>query len=214
MGWRWEDKTAEKGKLYYYFLISPAINGQPADTTSALVSTRQAYKMPSMLPVLSVPWDRTVTLYWNKQAAMRQFSCYWLERSDDNGASFHRLNRLPYIDAGKGDGSSQSDQWMRYTDSIPRNYKPFVYRVRGVTAFGELSEPSAPLKAAGLDKTSPGSPVNVKAEQLKGSQVRISWKKSVQEKDLAGFLEGRGNGSSRWPAQVRSSRLSLCARPY
>jgi len=195
MGWRWEDKGVEKGRLYYYVLISPAMNGQPADTATALVSTRQEYRTPGMLPVVCIPWDQTVTLYWNKPAAMHQFSCYWVERSDDNGASYHRLNRLPYIDAGKGDGSSESNQWMRYTDSVPKNYRLYFYRVRGVTAFGELSEPSPPVKAAGIDKTSPGTPVNVKAEQLKGSQVKITWKKSVREKDLAGFLVGRGNSA-------------------
>ena len=193
MGWRWEDKTVEQGKLYYYLVISRATNGQPADTSSALVSTRQAYKIPVMLPILCIPWDRTVTLYWNKAATIHVFGCYWIERSDDNGATFHRLNGTPYVDANKG---KQSSEWYRYTDSVPKNSRMYVYRVKGVTAFGEISEPSPPLKAAGIDKTSPGSPVAVKAENIRGSQVRISWKKSVREKDLAGYLIGRGNSAN------------------
>lgn len=214
MAWRWEDKTAEKGKLYYYVLVSPAINGQAADTASVLVSTRQGYKVPEMLPVLSIPWDRTVTLYWNRVAAMQQFSCYWLERSDDNGGSFHRLNALPYIDAGKAAAGSEKNQWMQYIDSIPRNYKLYQYRVRGVTAFGELSEPSPVVKAAGADKTSPGSPVAVKAEHIKGSQVRISWKKAVQERDLAGFLVGRGNSAGGPFFPLDTVLLSPTAQTY
>jgi hypothetical protein len=196
MAWRWEDKTIEKGRLYYYILISPAVNGQPADTASALVSTRYPYMTPVMPQVLSIPWDRTVTLFWNRETAMHQFSAYYLERSDDNGNSFRRLNALPYIDASKEPAGHEKNKWMQYTDSIPRNYKLYLYRVRGVTAFGELSEPSAPVKVAGADKTKPGTPIQVKAEHIKGSQVRISWKKPVIEKDLAGFLVGRGNSAN------------------
>ncbi|MBS1598595.1 MAG: hypothetical protein JST75_10260 [Bacteroidetes bacterium] len=191
MAWSWEDKTIEKDKLYYYLIISPALGQLAADTVSVLVSTKQSYKLPDMLPVFAMPWDKTITLYWNKVAAVHQFTCYYLERSDDNGKSFRRLNTLPYIDGGGND--KERRDWMHYTDSIPQNYKLYVYRVRGVTAFGEISNPSSPVKIAGADKTSPGSPFNVKAENTKGSEVKISWQKSAKEKDLAGFLVGRGS---------------------
>lgn len=189
MGWRWEDKTVEKGKMYYYVLISPAVGQQPADTVTALISTKQSYKVPAMLPVMAMPWDKTITLYWNRKSASRLFSCYYIERSDDNGRSFHRINSLPYVDGS----SRERTDWIHYTDSISQNYKLFTYRVRGVTAFGELSDPSAPVMAAGSDKTSPASPINVKAENTKGSEVKISWQKPLREKDLAGFLIGRGS---------------------
>jgi uncharacterized protein len=192
MAWRWEDKTIQKNKLYYYMLVSPALDQQPADTASALVSTQQPYGVPEMLPVFAMPWDRTITLYWNKLVAAHLFTCYYLERSDDNGKNFYRLNSLPYID---GSGKEKND-WIHFTDSIPQNYKLYVYRVRGVTAFGELSTPSLPVKLSGVDKTSPGSPANVKAENLKGSQVKITWQKTTREKDLAGFLVGRANSSN------------------
>jgi hypothetical protein len=192
MAWRWEDKAVQENKLYYYMLVSPALDQQPADTVSALVSTKQTYAVPEMLPVFAMPWDRTITLYWNKPVAAHLFTCYYVERSDDNGKNFHRLNNLPYIDGG---GKEKND-WIHFTDSIPQNYKLYVYRVRGVTAFGELSTPSLPVKVSGVDKTTPGSPANVKAENIKGSQVKITWQKTTREKDLAGFLIGRANSSN------------------
>ena len=192
MAWRWEDRTVEKNKTYYYLIISPALVQQPADTVSVLVSTAKDYMPPEMEPIFAMPWDRTISLYWSRTVAIHQFSCYYPERSDDNGKSFHRLNKLPYIDGGS---ARDRNDWFHYRDSIPLNYKLYQYRVRGVTPFGEISEPSAIAKASGMDKTSPGSPINVKAENTRGSEVKITWQKSAKEKDLAGYLVGRGTSA-------------------
>ncbi|MDP4216417.1 MAG: hypothetical protein Q8927_09460, partial [Bacteroidota bacterium] len=192
MGWRWEDSTAAPGREYVYMLIIPASGTHAADTVSTMVSSREAYKRPDMLPVAAMPWDRTVTLYWNKRMAAQLFGSYFIERSDDGGQHFHRLNKLPYFSNGKNGGK---EDWIQYTDSIPRNYMIYYYRVVGLTAFGETSLPSSPVKASGLDKTAPGSPLNVRAENIGGSQVRISWQKPVLEKDLAGYLVGRGHSA-------------------
>lgn len=192
MAWRWEDKTVSTNKLYAYVLVVPATATHMADTISVLVSTRQPYRKPEMLPVAVMPWDRTVTLYWNKKTASQLFGSYYIERSDDNGKSFHRLNGLPWFSSGQ---DSKNEDWIHYTDSLPKNYLVYKYRVTGLTAFGETSIPSPEVTTSGLDKTAPSSPLNVKAENTKGSEVKISWQKPVLEKDLAGFLVGRGHSA-------------------
>jgi uncharacterized protein len=190
MGWKWEDKTAGKNKIYYYVLVAPSLKEQGADTISLLVSTKQVYKKPAMLPVIAVPWDKAITLFWKRSVAARVFTAYYIERSDDNGKTFQQVNRLPYISS---ENDADRTEWMQYTDSLPENNQKFIYRVKGITAFGEISDPSPLATATGLDKNSPGAPLNVKAENTKGTQVKISWHKNEKEKDFAGYLVGRGN---------------------
>ncbi len=214
MGWRWEDKTAAPGKMYFYVLISPALNTQPADTATVLISTKQQYKTPEMIDVVAMPWDKTITIYWSRSVARHFFSCYYIERSDDKGKTFHRVNKLPFINTSNTARKNNKEEWINYVDSIPQNYTSYTYRVRGVTAFGELSAPSKPVTAAGLDKTGPGSPLNVRAENIKGSQVKISWQKSDIEKDFAGYMVGRSNSPNGPFYPLDTVLLSAKAQNY
>ncbi len=185
------DKTAQPGKRYYYRLYpaQPLVNYAPVDTAQLLVDTRIPSELPR--PFWQAPEEEElkVSLQWPKDPHRLLFTAYYIERSAD-GKTYTRLNRQPYINM---ESDVQEKSNYIYTDSLPVNYRPYYYRLVGITSFGEESPPGEPVQAMGRDRTPPHAPVKVKATHLGGSRVEIQWE-ATPESDLGGFFIGRGEG--------------------
>ncbi len=185
------DQAAEPNKRYYYRLYAaqPLFNYLPVDTASVTVDTRTAVVLPQPFLGKPVEEEKKVNLQWPKDPHRLLFTAYHVERSAD-GKTYKRLNEQPYINM---ESDVQNKENFAYTDSLSANYRPFYYRLVGITSFGEESQPSEPVRAMGRDRTPPQSPVRVKATHLGGSRVEIQWE-ATPTGDLAGFYIGRGTG--------------------
>ncbi len=77
---------------------------------------------------------------------IKDYAGYWIERSDDS-VNYKTVNKAPVIRTTSkyDEGKSES----MYGDSIPANNKKFYYRVRGISYFGELSQPSNTVSGKG-----------------------------------------------------------------
>jgi len=186
------DKTAEPNKRYYYRVYSaqPLVNYLPVDTAQLLVDTRKVSELsrPFWQPPLEE--EHKVNLQWPKDPHRLLFTAYHIERSTD-GRAFTRLTQQPYINM---ESDVQTKTNFSYTDSLPANYRPYYYRLVGITSFGEESQPGEPIRAMGRDRTPPRPPVKVKATHLGGKRVEIQWE-ATPAGDLGGFYIGRGTGS-------------------
>lgn len=185
------DKTAEPNKRYYYRVYSaqPLVNYLPVDTAQLLVDTRKASELPRPFWGTTVEEEHKVNLQWPKDPHRLLFTAYYVERSTD-GRTYTRLMQQPYINM---DSDVQTKTNFAYTDSLTANYRPYYYRLVGVTSFGEESQPSDPIRAMGRDRTPPRPPVKVKATHLGGNRVEIQWE-ATPTGDLGGFYIGRGTG--------------------
>lgn len=186
------DKTIEPGKHYAYRLMAAGklVNYAPVDTAIALANTSQVE--PLSRPAWQTPneGERQVELLWDKTMHSRLFTAYYIERSAD-GKTYQPLTKEPYINM-ESDVANKSS--FVYTDSLPANYKPYSYRLIGITEFGELSPPSEIVRAMGRDRTPPPAPVNLKTKALGGRRVEITWD-AQQTPDLKGFYIGRSKKS-------------------
>ncbi|HYG39734.1 MAG TPA: hypothetical protein VD908_13995 [Cytophagales bacterium] len=193
LGLRFTDKSIEKNKVYIYRITSPV------DTTKyklipgfIVVDTEK----PEILPKASISdtkeLQNLIEIYWDRELHSKVFSAYWIERSEDGGTSFKKLNKVPFINP-VDEKNPRSIDYIIYSDSIPKNYKTYKYRVIGITAFGELAPPSDPVSVMGRDTTPPPVPGNLKTVAIGGSKVKITWDYPKDVKDLKGFLIGRGN---------------------
>ncbi|TAE40325.1 MAG: hypothetical protein EAZ70_05020 [Runella slithyformis] len=186
------DPSVQLGRKYFYRLYAAQklVNYAPVDTTLAIVDTRNIEQLPR--PVWQQPneGELHVDLLWNKSTHQNAFTAYYLERSPD-GRTYQRLNQKPYINM---DSEAEDKPDFIYTDSLKANYQPFYYRLVGISAFGEESTPSEPVKAMARDRTPPRAPFDVKAKSLGGKRVEITWN-TTPEADLAGFYVGRSQNS-------------------
>lgn len=193
LGLRKVDKPIDRTKSYLYRVI---LNGDgkriKPDTALALVMAGNVYKPAEFMPVVLRTGERAVQVAWNRVIAGDQFSAYWVERSDDGGKTYRRLNRQPYVQPTEANINDPRAE-ITYTDSIPKTYRPYRYRVQGITSFGDLSLYSKVLVAVGRDQTAPSAPTSVTVINIGTNRVRIDWKKTVREPDLAGYVVGKSS---------------------
>ena len=191
LGLRWVDRNIKRGSTYLYTIYSLVpqriIN---SDTAAVIVRTNDNLPTPQLPNIKVEVLDRAVRFSWNSDISRRNFSAYFLERSDDLGKTFHKTSNIPFMQKGRGKNVFQED-WMVLNDSLPQNYKKYIYRIIGITPFGEKSKPSDNMLVIGKDKTPPSKPENVKTVNTFNNRVEISWEKKLKEKDFLGFIIGR-----------------------
>jgi hypothetical protein len=190
LGLRWEDKAVEKDKTYIYriFLSKPYEN-YTVDTAYQVVNASEIEQLPEVIPSDVIENELQITFYWDRTLYEQYYSAYYIERSAD-GKKYERLNTEPYINALSSDFKGNRDIII-YTDSVPKNYKPYYYRFIGLSPFGEQSTTAKPIKAMGRDRTPPSPPTEINAEPLSATSVRISWQKLTEEKDMLGYIVSR-----------------------
>jgi len=186
---RFVDKTAVKGKTYYYYLKSDVKTpGLVFEESGTMVNTK-AYVTPEKLQsVDAIGLDKSVRLFWSRLEGDARFTAYQIERKDGS-RPFGTRTSSPFINPNSPKDDTD-DETIVFMDSIPQNYVPYQYRVRGITAFGEPSD-WAEITVSGRDLTPPATPVNVIAVSQGGKKVKITWKTPIKGKDLAGFVIGR-----------------------
>jgi fibronectin type 3 domain-containing protein len=197
LGLRYVDRDIQKGKTYVYRVTSP-VDPKVYVVNPGVVVVNTSDITPVPQAIISALSERQnmIEVKWKRDFHQPYFSAYNIERSDDNGKTFRKLNKLPYMHP-VAEKNPVSIEYMIYLDSIPANYKTYWYRLTGITPFGETGAPSATMKAMGKDMTPPTPPQNVKAKHVGGSLVRVTWEYPKKDKEIRGFLIGRGNNPSK-----------------
>lgn len=190
---RYVDDAVESGADYIYRVHIPR---PPADTLATphrFITIDTAYAVVRVEPlgrVLGPPDLRTLAgdgqigLTWGVDPLM-VFSGYHVERSDDNGATFRRLNDAPVVLMSEVDDPDTP----QFTDTTAVNGRNYHYRVIGITPFATLSE-YAEVEGRARDLTPPPVPVFESAELVRDSTVRLRWQLDSSPADLAGFFIG------------------------
>jgi hypothetical protein len=206
---RWVDKDVRKGSSYIYVItVCGATKDYIVDSAATFVVDRAATPIPAPDGLQGFGFDRKSELHWNRRQ-LGNFSAYDIERSDDAGKNWVAMNKTPYLTPDKippvsGTMQRKSDTIVKkisalvrdhqvFMDSLPQDYHPYMYRVRGINAFAEWSPWSAPIEVAGRDLTPPVAPVIDSVRNTTGSQLRIVWSQRVSSPDLAGYYISKGN---------------------
>lgn len=206
---RWVDKDVKKGSSYIYVLtVCGRTKNYVVDSAAILVVDQPVAAVPAPVGLKSFGFERRAEIQWNRRQT-GNFSAYEIERSADDGKTWTSRTKAPYfspdkvppapgqIKNKKDSTIAQVEAVMRdhqiFVDSLPENYHPFLYRVRGLTAFGEQSPWSEPIAVAGRDMTPPVAPIIDSARNTRGTQINLAWTQRVASPDLAGYYISRGN---------------------
>ncbi len=167
------DTTVKIGEKYLYKIYT-AIPSQKyvVDTGFIYIGLDNYFTLPAPLDVATSFGDQSVMLSWNYALYKNFYNSYHVERSDDGGKTFTRINKQPIVNLNLKDSSRNAR--MVYVDSLPTNDKNYTYRVLGVNAFGETSTPSAMVTGQGQPTLSI-NPVIEKAELVNDNKVIITW---------------------------------------
>ncbi len=140
------DTHVKAGERYAY-RIAPVNQPQGLEIQPAIVvaDAGRVDQIPIPDQVRALFADQTVTLQWPVMLHQGIFTAYILEKSYDD-KTYHSVSELPLINA-----SEETDpDFFVYRDSLEQNGVLTYYRVRGLTPFGERSNPSESVSGAGI----------------------------------------------------------------
>ena len=151
-GWAFVDKNVKPDEKYLYRL-KPAAPAKllAADSVSVFISPAEYEPLPAVQEVIARFGNKGVMLNWDIQMLSQYFASYYVEKSDDGGASFKKVNGLPVSNFDNGTGKQTR---MFFMDSLKENGKEYQYRVVGVNPFGQSGPPSTIIKGMGKDMLS------------------------------------------------------------
>jgi len=187
LGLRYTDKSVHKNTKYIYRVF--AASSTPlfrSDTALFIIETKREFVNAPVQDLAVYEGDKIISLRWHDA---EHYAGYYIERSDD-GKSFTRLSDNPYIQFAAEKNSKQDE--FTYNDTISVNYKKYYYRIKGISIFTEISDPSDIIIASGRDRTPPEQPFIYKAEYKGNNTAVISWSPYTSSSDLKGFFISRG----------------------
>lgn len=209
---RFEDKDVQTGFTHVYRLVNLGASiDYPIDTAYLTINTSDVAKPSRPMFSAAEEGDRAVHLVWDRARHEALFTAYYIEKSDDNGRNFRQLNREPFLQsplAGADDG------FIHFVDSLEKNYRPTLYRLRGLDAFADLSTPSDTIQAMGRDRTPPRAPQNVRAEHLGNGRVQISWDFDKNVGEIVGFTIARSPEPDAGHLVLTKNMLPASARSF
>ncbi len=219
---RWVDKDVKKGVTYIYVItVCGATKDYVVDSAATLVADNPRAPVPAPDGLQGFGFDRKAELHWNRRQ-LGNFSAYEIERSDDGGKNWVPMSKLPYFSPDQmppasGAIKGKSDTLIHqisalirdhqvFVDSLPQDYRAYLYRVRGINAFAERSPWCEPVTVEGRDLTPPVAPMIDSVRNTSGSVLRVNWSQRVSNPDLAGYYISKGT-SVKGPFYPLTNRM-------
>lgn len=214
LGLYYKDTDIRQGEIVRY-RISVIHRDEPysGDTAEIRVFTASVYEPQQVTGVIAEPADGSIKIVWSRPMNTTKFSGYFLERSSDNQRNWTRLNERPYVYSNPDADASNNN--YEYTDTNVINYKPYHYRIIGITPFGDEGLPSEVIKTEGIDLTAPIPPSMIYVEEVDRPGIfRITWDATTNAPDHAGFYVGRSARVSGPFEKLTDKPLSLRTREF
>ena len=166
-GWGYEDREVLPGE-YYLYRVYPSGWSASGDSIAygfAYTGMDEACDLPRPIDLVAQFGDRSVQLFWNVSLYQHLFTAYQVEKSGDD---------LQFLPAGMPYTPLDELDYTLFVDSLAENDKTYYYRVRGLSIFGEISEPSDTVSGKGIEALRT-SPAIVRTTILDSGDAEIQW---------------------------------------
>ena len=110
------------------------------------VNAKEKTKLASLKPIKAKFQNKKAVITLVTAGTEDYYSGFWIERSTDS-INFSTVNKAALIQSTTSADVNKTES--TYNDSLPENGKKYYYRVRGISYFGELSEPSIIVSGKG-----------------------------------------------------------------
>lgn len=204
----YEDRTILPNEQYTYFVS--------IDKTEISASTSvETAKITRLLPPSNLYGefqDSTLFIRWNVADSVLH-SAFVIERSDDGGLSFRATQDEPIL------ALAEPDSLGRYigakSEKLPKLYQEYYYRVKAITPFGILSEPSNVIRIYGYRTKLPLPKVKTFLPTDKEKGVRIAWTfPDSLNNDIRGFDVLRAEKLGEKYEKINPKRLPRQTRMF
>ncbi|MDD5674767.1 MAG: fibronectin type III domain-containing protein [Chitinivibrionales bacterium] len=210
LGLRFVDHSVKPGqKIVYRVFAAPGDTSYHLDTGATMVEVRAPGPIEGPGNCVADGGDGRIMLTWSTSMP-EHFSGYYVERSADNGKTFHRLTSVPLVNVRN---HLSKDDNMTYTDTNIIDYHHYRYRLYGITPFAETSAPIE-IEAFGRDLTPPPPPHVGKPRRIAERKVKLTWEMPNKPPDLKGFIITRSENPVRFFHPLMEKALPRDAREF
>lgn len=148
LGLAYEDVNIDTSLTYIYVVKVNVPNNDSLGYEPGVTKFNSAINtLPIPQELEAEGGDRVVLLSWRTIELEEYYSYYNIERKMVGG-EFEVINKAPFM--YMVDDKAESE-YVFYKDSIIDNNTEYVYRVRGISTFGSLSEPSDTVHVFGKE---------------------------------------------------------------
>lgn len=214
MGIAYTDSTAEAGKAYLYRV---RFNELPEGSTMGRAVTdgrlSDTLDLPPPAGVFAQPADGQARIEWSWQGMEPYYSSFKVERSDDGGATFAKVNLSPIVYTAQP-GTSPLPVLL-FQDSLPDNGPLYIYRVIGHSPFGLDGPPSDTVHVRGKPDPMGIRPFVHKVQEISGGRLNVQWQFAPPHRDdIDGFNVLRGRTVDGPFEQINTALVSKHARSF
>lgn len=213
LGWRFADSKIVRGGKYLYRVFVPGNDSLSIQMDASILVEIDSFELSSPRIDEVLEKERQVDLKLPREENDQYFTAYYIERSSDNGDSWSRLTDVPFVQP-LTDHKIGNREYIIYRDTGLVNYTPYLYRVIGLNAFGEVSPPSAAVKGMGRDRTPPRIPDRVMAKMNEDLQMEIQWEYDEDPDDLSGFIIARSQRPFDPQSPIHEGELNASQRSF
>ncbi len=204
-----KDSTVNKDERYLY-KVFVAINDPKIklDTGYCYLGLKDSVGLSPPRNLKAEFGDRVALLKWPRAFTEKEYTSFIIERADSKDGIFKRTTSLPFLNT-KSDAHENSFQAV---DSLPQNDVEYMYRIRGITPFGETGPESERVSGEGRRSLDARATI-IEAEEENG-KVFIRWKVLGNVSLVAGFYVERASGADKVFDQLNKSKLPPSANSF
>jgi len=185
MGLSYTDKEIKENEMYVYRVYATGLSTK-IDTGYVYTGVADYRPLPKPIGLKARVDGNKAMLMWNQFLLSATYNAYMVERSEDGGNSYKPLNKKPSVLAYDEYGDVPME--MMKVDSLPDIKQEYLYRIYGITAFGEKGPYSRPLTVKGKLKYTIRFE-DFKQEITADNKVQLIWKLDSLSKPFVKHFE-------------------------
>lgn len=210
-GLAFKDSLAKSNEKYLYKIYANIpISIDEVDSGTVYIGIADFAPLPKPFEVSARFGDGIVMLKWNREFFEQIYNGFIIERSEDNGRAFKRITKEPIVNTFT---KENPDSKYHYKMDSIANYKKYSYRIKGITAFGEVGPASETVEGEGTKLIE--STAQITTHQIApNNSVSLNWQFDEQSENLIdGFVVQRAN-SSNGPFNTIKLETNVSSRNY
>jgi uncharacterized protein len=182
MALRWVDHNVKEGENYKYRISFADASLYSKYSATEVEAKAETYVSKSKPMIKTIENESSIIMNWI--LGEEPIIGYSLERSQDNGKNFQRLNKSIVILNEEYD--ENGNDIATVVDTTVVLYTPYLYRLIGHTLFADEIE-IGQVKAMARDRTPANAIFVPNPEPTSGEKAVIEWRMTAKMPDLKGF---------------------------